>query len=146
MISCKNVTIFLLLNQKIKINEISGKILSFKNSMEEKDNQIYYDRLFENIVGSYFKCLEVRYPTYSYVLNDREYIAKKDKNDIFFEKTGISYQVRDLMINLISNYKDDTITEDEKKEWHKEDDLKYSKLANKIHKIMKSKDYLQLVS
>ena len=40
--------------------------------MEEKDNQIYYDGLFENIVGSYFKCLEVRYPTYSYVLNDRE--------------------------------------------------------------------------
>tara|TARA_B100001094_G_C18172178_1_gene795756 strand:- start:1503 stop:1943 length:441 start_codon:yes stop_codon:yes gene_type:complete len=146
MVSNKDITIFLLINQKVKLNEISGKILFFKNSMEEKDNQIYYDGIYENIVGSYFKCLEDRYPTYSYVLNDREYIAKKDKNDMFFKKTGISYQVRDLVINLISEYKDDTITEDEKKEWRKEDDLKYSKLANKIHKIMKSKDYPQLVS
>ena len=40
-------------------------------------------------------------------------------------------------MNLISEYKDDTITEDEKKEWRKEDDLKYSKLAEKIHKVMK---------
>ena len=137
MLSNKDILTFLLINEKIKINEISGKILFFKNKIEEKDIQIYYNGLYENIVGSYFKCLEDRYPTYSYVLNDSQYIEKKDKNDIFFKKTGISYQVRDLVMNLISEYKDDKITEDEKKEWRKEDDLKYSKLAEKIHKVMK---------
>jgi hypothetical protein len=30
MISNKDVTIFLLINQKVKLNEISGKILSLK--------------------------------------------------------------------------------------------------------------------
>ena len=53
MVSNKDVTIFLLINQKVKLNEISGKILFFKNSMEEKDNQIYYNLLLHSYSVSY---------------------------------------------------------------------------------------------
>lgn len=146
MISCKDITIFLLLNQKIKINEISWKILSLKNKIEEKEVIEYYDELFENIAGKYFRCLENKYPTYSYILDSCKIVAKRDNNIKFYLETGISYQVRDLVLDLISEYKDDDITEDEKKEWRKEDDILYGKLAEKIQIVMKSKDYLQLVS
>lgn len=149
MISCKDITIFLLLNQKIKINEISWKILSLKNKIEEREVSEYYDELFENIVGKYFKCLENKYPTYSYILDGCKIVAKRDNNIKFFLETGVSYQVRDLVLDLITGYEDDLfkdISKDEKKQFRKEDDILYGKLAEKIQRVMKSKDYLQLVS
>ena len=149
MISCKDITIFLLLNQKIKINEISWKILSLKNKIEEREVSEYYDELFENIAGKYFKCLENKYPTYSYILDGCKIVAKRDNNIKFYLETGVSYQVRDLVLDLIVNYEDDLFkdkSKDEKKQFRKEDDILYGKLAEKNSKIMKSKDYLQLVS
>ena len=85
MISCKDITIFLLLNQKIKINEISWKILSLKNKIEESKYE-YYDELFENIAGKYFKCLENKYPTYSYILDSCKIVAKRHNNINFIWK------------------------------------------------------------
>ena len=149
MISYKDITIFLLLNQKIKINEISWKILFLKNKIEKKEVNEYYDELFENIAGKYFKCLENKYPTYSYILDSCKIVAKRDNNIKFYLETGISYQVRDLVLDLIKSYEDDLFnikSKDEKKQFRKEDDILYGKLAEKIQRVMKSKDYLQLVS
>ena len=52
-------------------------------------------------------------------------------------ETGISYQVRDLVLDLIVNYEDDLFkdkSKDEKKQFRKEDDILYGKLAEKNSK------------
>ena len=40
-------------------------------------------------------------------------------------------------MSLINGYKDDSITEEEKKIWRKEDDILYRKLAQKVKDKMK---------
>ena len=83
------------------------------------------------------------------ILDSCKIVAKRDNNIKFYLETGISYQVRDLVLDLITGYEDDLFknkSKDEKKQFRKEDDILYGKLAEKIQIVMKSKDYLQLVS
>tara|TARA_A100001037_G_scaffold16797_1_gene14688 strand:+ start:474 stop:899 length:426 start_codon:yes stop_codon:yes gene_type:complete len=133
----KDQMIYLLLLFKINEPQLCCYIIGLKNKKERIEAYNYHYENWEKIASKYFKCLENRYPTYSYILNDKEIIAKQDNNLIFFKETGISYQIRDLIMNLISDYKDDNISKEEKKIWRKEDDKKYSKLARRIQDKMK---------
>ena len=61
-----------------------------------------------------------------------------DNNLVFFKETGISYQVRDLVMSLIREYKDDDVPVEEKNIWRKEDDKLYGELARGIQDHMKN--------
>ena len=65
-------------------------------------------------------------------MNGDQYIARADNNLIFFYQTSISYQIRDLVMGLINEYRGDNLSEEEKKRWRKEDDIIYGKLARRI--------------
>ena len=128
----KNQVIFLNLLSKIDEPEICRYIIGLKNKIEIEEAYNYHYENWENIASKYFKCLENRYPTYSYILNGEEIIAEPDNNLVFFEETGISYQVRDLVMGLINGYEDDNLSEKEKNLWRKEDDKLYKGLARMI--------------
>ena len=128
---------YLLLLTKINEPYLCRYIIYLKNEKERIDTYNYHSERWKDIVLSYFRCLETRYPTYSYVFNGETFIANIDKNLEFFNKTGLSYQIRELVMSLINGYKDDSITEEEKKIWRKEDDILYRKLAQKVKDKMK---------
>ena len=132
-----NQKIYLLLLNKINEPYLCHYIISLKDNIEKVDAYNYHYEKWKDIVLSYFQCLETRYPTYSYVLNGEIFNANIDKNLEYFKKTGISYQVRELVMSLIKEYRDDDITEEEKKLWRKEDDILYGKLSKKIQDKMK---------
>ena len=128
----KDQTIFLFLLSKIDEPEICRYIIGLKNKKEKIEAYNYHYGNWKKIALSYFQCLENRYPTYSYVLNGDQYIAKADNNLIFFYQTSISYQIRDLVMGLINEYREDNVSEEEKKIWREEDDKLYGGLARKI--------------
>ena len=132
----KDQTIFLFLLSKIDEPEICRYIIGLKNKKEEIEAYNYHYENWKKIALSYFQCLENRYPTYSYVLNGDQYIAEADNNLIFFYQTSISYQIRDLVMGLINEYREDNVSEEEKKRWRKEDDIIYGKLARRIKEKM----------
>ena len=134
----KDQIIYLLLLSKIDEPQLCRYIIGLKNSKEKIEAYNYHYEQWEKIASKYFKCLENRYPTYSYIFNGHEIIAKQDNNLVFFKETGISYQIRDLVMGLINGYEKDDISEEEKKIWRKEDDKLYKGLARKIQLEMKN--------
>ena len=64
----------------------------------------------------------------------KKIVAERDRNMAYYNYTGIPYQIRGLVLNLISDYKDDNISEEEIKLWRIEDDKKYCRIAKKIMK------------
>ena len=128
----KDQSIYLILLQKISISTICQNIILLKNKIEINEAYEYHSTLWNNIASKYFQCLKKRYPTYSYVLDGDQYIARADNNLIFFYQTSISYQIRDLVMGLINEYRGDNLSEEEKKRWRKEDDIIYGKLARRI--------------
>ena len=134
----KDQIIYLLLLSKIDEPQLCRYIIGLKNRKERIEAYNYHYEQWEKIASKYFKCLENRYPTYSYIFNGYEIIAKQDNNLVFFKETGISYQIRDLVMGLINGYEKDDISEEEKKIWRKEDDKLYKGLARKIQLEMKN--------
>lgn len=134
---------------------ICKNIVDLKTEMEEKEAFDYHFERWETIAGTYYKSFEYnqwreRTP-YSYVVDSKRYIAKKDRRLDYYLETGISFQVRDLLLDILSNSKeflsdpilgyiekvrftiDETsILNKDVKEWRKEDDEIYSILAQKI--------------
>lgn len=100
------------------------KYLEDIKEIERKETLKYHIDRWDNIAGSYFLLTNSKYKRFSYILDDRHYIIKKDHNTKFYNITGLSYQIIDLIHELIKiSYDND---------WLLEDDKKYSKLANKI--------------
>ena len=141
--------------------EICTYIVDLKNEMEEKEAFDYHFERWETHAGNYYKCIEYNQwkemTPYSYVIDSKRYIAKKDRKLDYYLETGISFQVRDLLLSILSkseerlsllecftfpilaNIKKVQFTVDETsllnkdiKEWRKEDDHIYSILAQKI--------------
>lgn len=133
--------------------EICKYIINLKNDMEEKDIFEYHHERWENISGKYFKSFDYNQSReiiyYSYVIDSNRFIAKKDKCLDYYLETGISFQVRDLLLDIITkpsldmffpnlgdksknNVDRKSILSKDIKEWRKEDDEIYSKLAQKI--------------
>jgi len=136
-------TISLLLSNLIPIIDIRINIIKLKNKLEKKDALEYHIERWENISSKYFRSFEsdidkARFIN-SYVINKRYYIAYKDKNLDFYNETGISYQVRSLLIDIINCpcTLSDNILDCTKYEWRKEDDDELSYLAKCIMNAMK---------
>tara|TARA_Y100001958_G_C21243553_1_gene572393 strand:+ start:3253 stop:3687 length:435 start_codon:yes stop_codon:yes gene_type:complete len=112
-------------NVDIALNII--KCLEDMEMVNKKETLEYHIDRWDNIAGSYFEVSNSNYKKFSQVLTTsigREYRIKKDHITKFYNITGISYQIIQLIQELIKRSHD--------KEWLLHDDKMYSLLANKI--------------
>ncbi len=92
----------------ISIVEIRNKIINYKTIKEKKEALEYHSERWETISSKYFRSFEITNHSnnnrlyYSYVLDNKYYVSEADRNLDFYNETGISYQVRDLLLDLIS--------------------------------------------
>ena len=117
---------YLCIMRLIPIEDICFKILKMKNKYEKIETFNYHYNMWSNIAGRYHHCIDIDYEKtrmiYSYIFN-KNYECEKDLNMDFFNYTGISYQVRCLLLRLIINIRNNEINKIDKQ---------YSKMAVKI--------------
>jgi hypothetical protein len=139
-----NQFVFLCLN-KFFPDDISKKIIVFKNKKEKDENILYHINRWENIAGSHFILRDSNVGKFSYIIDyGRQYVIKKDHKNIFYNVTGISYQIIEFLHKLIKlKYEIDSEDMDHEygyyKEWLNYDDKLYSVLSKKIMDKMKKK-------
>ena len=149
--SNKDIYVYLLLSTKINEPNIINKIINDSKKKEDKETLEWYHERWETIAGSYFKCTDrERSPftdsknIYSYVLNGEEYIYEEDRILDYYKETGVSFQVRGLLLDIIKNElltwedtKDKYVDNlsDESKGMREEDDRLYSPLSKLISKV-----------
>ena len=119
----KDQEIGFILFQKINEPEICRNIIQLKNKVEQEEAYNFHYDLWENIASKYFAAAEINYRHISYLLNSENYTIQKDKVIDFSNETGISHQVRDIILELIRS---------SDKEWVDYDDIMYSILAKEI--------------
>ena len=103
----------------------------------------YYINRWENIAGTHYMLHDTHMGKFSTIFNDKHYIIKKDHKPIFFNLTGISYQVVELIHELIKIKLYPKYMGLGYKEWLKHDDELYSILSKKImSKMTKTKSLL----
>ena len=133
---------YILLYLKLFINEISicKRILKLKNYLEKKEILKYHIDRWENITGEHYYTRDNHFDKFSYVLDSEEYIVKPDHRLYFYEMTGISYQVLELLYELIKILNESSwdFEIDDKEDWLKHDDLLYSELSKRIMNNMKN--------
>ena len=138
--------ISLLLSQFIPIEPIRYKIIQMKNKKEKKEALEYHIERWETISSKYFRSLEKISNPYSYVLDSKYYICEKDKCLDFYNETGISYQIRGLLLEILNcAFEFETVENPPSNhilnctwyEWRKEDDKIYSILSEEIMKKFK---------
>ena len=117
------------LKRKISETSICKKILKLKKMIEKKETDEYYLERWENIAGIHYMLHDTHLGKFSHIWDKTSYIIKKDHKSFFYDRTGISYQVIELLHELIKKSYD--------KESLKYDDDLYSILANKIMIEMK---------
>jgi len=140
----KDKLISLYLSRLIPINEIRYRIIKLKKVMEEEDTLDYHEDRWASIAGSHYIARDTHQNKFSYIFNDRNYVVHVDHGMDFYNLTGISYQIIDLIHELIKiNKDDDGISYLDNlsisgfkthKEWLQSDDSLFSKLANLITK------------
>ena len=103
--------ILLSLSRVMPINELRYKIVAYKNHIEKKEALEYHSERWETISSGYFRATEVQYGFHglhgelhisSWITDENNWIATKDHNLDFYNETGYSYQVRNLLMNLLS--------------------------------------------
>jgi hypothetical protein len=131
-----------LLYLKVFLNEVSicKHILYYKKSIEHEETIKYHTHRWVNIAGEHLYMKTNHTNNFSYIINDDIYNIKVDMQLKFFNLTGISYQIIDMLhqLILILNINDFDIT-NLKKNWLKNDDKLYSILSKKIMDKMKPK-------
>ena len=91
----------------------------------------YHIERWETISSKYFKSFETEGATmkrpYSYVVNSVKYICEADRDLSFYYETGISYQVRDLLLMIVKDpdKTNENILDKEKLYWMEYDDKLY---------------------
>ena len=105
IITKRDRNIYYLLLQKVNDPYLAKYIYNFMNEMETLD---YHIERWETISYKYFKSFEMEHSTmtrkpYSYVFNGEKYICEADRDLSFYYETGISYQIRDLLLMIIKD-------------------------------------------
>lgn len=118
-----NKRIIFLLSQLINEPCICEKIVEIKDEEEKKDALKYHYERWVNIAGSHYILHDTHMGKFSIIHDETNYIVKKDHKPTFYNITGISYQVIELIHELIKSIN---------KEYLEYDDMLYSKLANLI--------------
>lgn len=124
----------LYLRTLIPINEICNKIIKIKNNEEKKETLEYHVKRWETIAGEHYLTRDNHYGKFSYVFDDTKYIVKRDHRLGFYQMTGISYQVLELIHELLRiNHENSWDFEmDDKSDWLKHDDALYGELSKRI--------------
>lgn len=107
MLSNKQINIYLILSKKINDSNIILKIMNLVKYIEEKETFYYYNNLWLNISKSFFNSIN-KSPLgdplpYSFIVDSKKYVYEGDRNLSYFNKTGISYQSRELLLETIKN-------------------------------------------
>ena len=133
-----NNEILLLLKELLNHNiDLCKKILKYKNEYEISENRIYYLDRYEKIAKEHYYLHKNHTDKFSYIHNSDLYTLKNDFKLDYYNYTGISYQIVELIHELIK-LKNDKYIETEKYEyWLDHDDKLYSLLANKISDSMR---------
>tara|TARA_B100000900_G_scaffold394677_1_gene392309 strand:- start:1025 stop:1459 length:435 start_codon:yes stop_codon:yes gene_type:complete len=124
----------LYLKELIPIPGICNKIIKIKNSKEDKDALDYHIKRWESIAGEHYYTRDNHYGKFSYIHDGKNYIIKRDHRLDFYQMTGISYQVLELIYELIRILNENSwdFGMVDKKNWLKHDDLLYSELSRRI--------------
>jgi len=130
----RDESIRLYLKVFLPIPEICNKIIKIKNKSEYEDTLEYHKDIYENVVGEYYYTRDTHTGKFSYVHDGLNYIVKKDHRLNFYKKTGISYQIVELIHELIRILHENSwdFEIDEKKDWLRYDDSLYSELSKRI--------------
>ena len=130
----RDETILLYLKVYIPIPELCNKIIKIKNEDEKRDTLKYHIDRWENIVGEYYYTRDNHTGKFSYIFDNINYVIKPDHRIQFYNLTGVSYQIVELIHELIRILHEDSwdFEIDEKKDWIKHDDVLYSELSKKI--------------
>ena len=140
----------------LPISEICDEIIVMKNNMEQEETLEYHKNRWNRIAGEHYYTRDNHYKNFSYILHSaslpikdegatlrvthKEYIIKPDHRMNFYHMTGISYQVMELIYELIRirNDKSWDMEIENKIDWVKHDDKLYSALSTKIMDLMKT--------
>lgn len=127
----------------IPIPEICNNIIKIKNESENKDTLKYHIDRWNTIAGEHYYTRDTHYGKFSQVFDESNYIIKPDHRVYFYQMTGISYQVIELIYELIKirNEKSWDFEIDNKEEWIKHDDKLYSELSKRIMNEMKQIEF-----
>ena len=126
---------------------ICKNILKHKKDLENIDIMEYHMERWENIAGEHYHMHDNHIDKFSYILDITNYIVKVDMSPKFFNLTGISYQVVELvheLIKLKNEYRlhDIRYNSDSYITMLKQDDRLYSFLSKKIMDAMKNPEIL----
>ena len=136
-----NTILMYLLNFIPEIS-ICKSILKHKKDLENIDIMEYHMERWENIAGEHYHMHDNHTDKFSYIFDERNYVVKVDMLPYFFDRTGISYQVVELiheLIKLKNEYKlhDIRYNSNSYITMLKQDDQLHSFLAKKIMDNMK---------
>ena len=125
----------------IPIPEICNKIIKIKNKEENNETLKYHIDRWTNIAGEHYYTKDNHTGKYSYIFDNRDYVIKIDHKLDFYKMTGISYQVVELIYELIRiNHENAWDFEiEDKKDWLRHDDSLYSELSKRIMIEMRKK-------
>jgi hypothetical protein len=135
----RDETILLYLKVFIPIPELCNKIIKIKNEDEKRETLKYHSDRWENIVGEYYYTRDNHTGKFSYIFDNINYVIKPDHRRQFYNLTGVSYQIVELIHELIRILHEDSwdFEIDEKKDWLSYDDSLYSELSKKIMNEMR---------
>ncbi len=137
----KDESTLLILKEVLHHNtDVCKLIIHKKNTIEAKETMEYYYDRWENIAGSHYRLHATHDGLYSLIWDASTYTVKKDHNLMFYNLTGISYQIIELLHELIKLNRIDSENSriEDYKEWIEHDDKLYSFLADKITIAMKT--------
>ena len=139
----KDEEIYLLLLKFISEPNICKYIIEEKIILEKKEILEYHYERWKNISCLHYEIHKNHMGKFSYILDSKIYVVKPDYDLSFYKKTGISYQILELIHELIkikgefyqwfkeiNNFK-------EYHDWLEYDDNLYTILADKITQKIK---------
>jgi hypothetical protein len=136
-------SILLILKELLNHNvDVCKLIIQKKKYLEKKETMKYHYERWENIAGWHYRLHDTQQGKYSLIWDSSTYRIMKDHNPIFYNLTGISYQIIELLHELIKLNRVDTENTriEDYKYWLEHDDKLYSFLADKIMIAMKISD------
>ena len=120
--------------------DICKYILKIKKKLEKEEIMEWYIERWENIAGAHYILHDTHYEKFSLIYNENDYIVKPDHRLVFYNRTGISYQIIELIHELIKLKNKDSIENTfikDYKGWLHYDDNLYTILSKKITERMK---------
>ena len=129
----------------IPIGHICNIIIDMKNTLENKEALHYHMDRWESIALKYIKASERNEIShhsmkFAWVSDDPDYYRVDPCLD-FFKETGISYQIRYLVLDLLKVYEndidwlDDDLLDQDIKKYRSSSDVCYSYTTNELIKL-----------